>query len=253
MPVQLPATEEARSTHWSSADRPSALRLASPHLPIEFQGLRLRPDHTLPTATRSHSHACPALPFERSHAESSARRSTANSVGAVHLSDIAVRSPPLARSAVSLPVMCRNRRNARSELQVSATVRFERRVASFRTKASTSVKSRSSQWCFVPRAVARGSHARSRHRAPASFPRPHCVLADNGNTPPVTVTVVAHVYRATAAMAYPARPTRKPTREAHCWRGCGYSLELCRPLSLRSGISASESPHPDRGQVFGLE
>ena len=39
-------------THWSSADRPSALRLASPHLPIEFRGLRLRPGHRLPTATR---------------------------------------------------------------------------------------------------------------------------------------------------------------------------------------------------------
>ena len=37
-----------------------------------------------------------------------------------------------------------------------------------------------------------------------------------------TVTAVAHVSRATAAMAYPARPTRKPTREVHCWRGCGY-------------------------------
>ena len=95
MPLQLPATEEARSTHWSSADGPSVPRLASPHPPIEFRGLRLRPGHTLPTATRSHSHVCPALPFERSSAESSARRSTAKCVGAAHLSDIVVRSPHL--------------------------------------------------------------------------------------------------------------------------------------------------------------
>src|SRR5215471_2048328 len=94
-PMQLPATAEARSTHWSSADGPSALRLASAHPPIEFQGLRLRPGHTLPTATRSHSHVCPALAFERSNAESFARRSTAKCVVAAHLSDIVVRSPHL--------------------------------------------------------------------------------------------------------------------------------------------------------------
>lgn len=45
---------------------------------------------------------------------------------------------PLARSADSLPVIRRNRRNARSELQVSATVRFDSRVLRCRTQASTS-------------------------------------------------------------------------------------------------------------------
>jgi len=44
----------------------------------------------------------------------------------------------LARSADSFPVICRNRRNARSELQVSATVRFANRLQRFRTNASTS-------------------------------------------------------------------------------------------------------------------
>lgn len=43
-----------------------------------------------------------------------------------------------ARSADSFPVICRNRRNARSELQVSATVRFANRELRFRTNASTS-------------------------------------------------------------------------------------------------------------------
>jgi len=43
-----------------------------------------------------------------------------------------------ARSADSLPVICRNRRNARSELQLSATVRFANRLLRFSTNASTS-------------------------------------------------------------------------------------------------------------------
>ena len=52
VPLQLRATEEARSTHWSLADRPSVCRLANPHPPIAVQELRLRPDRTSPTATR---------------------------------------------------------------------------------------------------------------------------------------------------------------------------------------------------------
>ena len=127
-------------------DRHIGLRPADPQysaLPVHIlqsnsQGLRLRPDHTSPTATRSHSHVCPALPFERSNAESSARRSTANSVGAAHLSDIAVQSPHW-RDQPSIFLLCAEiGETPRSELQVSATVRLERRVASFRTKASTS-------------------------------------------------------------------------------------------------------------------
>jgi hypothetical protein len=43
-----------------------------------------------------------------------------------------------ARSSDSFPVICKNGRNARSELQVSATVRFASRVLRFRTNASTS-------------------------------------------------------------------------------------------------------------------
>ena len=188
MPVQLPATEEARSTPWSSADRPSALRLASPHLPIEFQGLRLRRGHTLPTATQSHNHVCPALPSERSHAESSARRSTANSVGAAHLSDIAVRSlhprdqPSAFQSCAeigeTLGANCRYRQPfvSKAGWQASAQTRPH-------------LPSSPVQWTSFHCAVARGSHARFRHRAPASVPRPHRGLADNGSTPPVTVGV----------------------------------------------------------------
>ena len=67
---------------------------------------------------------------------------------------------PLARSADNFPVICRNRRNARSELQVPATVRFATRVARFFTNESTSLNlvcltdfARSRSWLRKPRAV----------------------------------------------------------------------------------------------------
>jgi hypothetical protein len=142
-------------------------------------------------------------------------------VGAVHLSDIAVQ-PPRWPGRPSIFQLC-----AEIGETLGANCRYPRRFVSkdgWQASAqkhphlSTSL----SQWWSFHCAVARGSHARSRHRAPASVPRPHCELADNGSTPPVTVGVSADGYRATAAAAYPAPPTRKHTHGAHCWRGCGF-------------------------------
>jgi hypothetical protein len=77
-----------------------------------------------------------------------------------------------ARSADSLPVICRNRRNARSELQLSATVRFASRVARLRTNASTSVKVVRSTDLVLKRSCARKFRAVSisRFNVPSETP-----------------------------------------------------------------------------------
>ena len=135
---------------------------------------RRRPDHTSPTATRSQNHACLELPFERIE-----RRICCTSFqGKIRGGCSSVRYrgaiTPLARSAYSLPVMCRNRRNARSELQVSATVRFESRVASVRTYASTFARvARAID--FVPRrSCPRKPHAVSTSRPSVLSETPLC-------------------------------------------------------------------------------
>ena len=121
-------------------------------------------------------------------AGSSARRSTAKQRGG--RSSIRYRGAitPLARSAGNLPVMLQKSEKRSERTAGIRNGSFRKTGGKLPHKRIHICQARPSQWLRFHAAVARGSHARSRHRAPASFPRPHCGLADNGNTPSVTVT-----------------------------------------------------------------
>src|SRR5260221_14301884 len=82
---------------------------------------------------QSQNHVCLELPIERSSAESLARPSRVGYGGAARPSGIVVRSPHWRDQPTTFLSSARNRRNARSELQLCATARFERWAASFCT------------------------------------------------------------------------------------------------------------------------
>lgn len=140
MPLQLQATEEARPACLSLACAPSGCWHASPNPAIEARELRLRQDHMSPEAIGSQNHVFLEPAIERLSAESSARRTRGECVAAFSSMRYRGAMTPPARSTDNLPVICKNRKNARSELHLSVTVRFERRAERSSTNASTSAR-----------------------------------------------------------------------------------------------------------------
>ena len=114
----------------------------------------------------------------------------------------------LARSVVDLPVTCRNRRKARSELQVSATVRFETRVASLCTQTSTSDTVDCLTLFFACRNWTRNPSAVSTSRTIVLF-RNTIVGSSTGGTHLSEAAVpVADYGRATVGVTHPLPSTR---------------------------------------------